>query len=102
MGVVTASFEEFVTAVRKNAVKQIAGSDAFVSLVPEGEPDIKFAVELGLAIWFDKPIIAVAFPGREIPPGLRRIAHKVVECDLDTEAGVEQMRVALKEMMRDA
>jgi len=84
--------------VRRGAVEKIAGSDAFISLVPEGEVDIKFAVELGLAIMFDKPIIAVAMPGRTVPPGLARIAHRIVECDLDTEEGQQKFRAAIREV----
>jgi hypothetical protein len=47
------------------------------------------AVELGFAILLDKPVIALARRGRGVPPGLRRIAHAVIEMDhdLDVEAG---------------
>jgi hypothetical protein len=93
------AFQEFVDAVRVGAVDKIAGSAAFVSLVPEGEVDIKFAVELGLAIWYGKPIVAVVMPGREIPSGLRRVAHRVVECDIDTQAGQEKFHEALAEVL---
>lgn len=56
---------------------------------PKGETDIKFAVELGLSIMLDKPVVLLAAPGVTIPPGLRRIAHAVIELrqDIDTEAG---------------
>lgn len=74
---------------------------AFVmSLVPGGEPDIKFAVELGLAILANKPIVAVAMAGRTIPPGLERVAHSVIklERDFDTEAGADEFRAAYEEV----
>ena len=67
----------------------MVGSSAFMmSLVPKGDVDIQFAVELGLGIMLDKPIIAVAMNGTPVPPGLRRVAHAVIEVgDVDTEAG---------------
>lgn len=57
----------------------IEGSRLTVSLVPQGPADIKFAVELGLSIMLDKPIIAVVEPGQEIPGKLRAVADRIVE-----------------------
>jgi hypothetical protein len=79
----------------------MAESAFVMSLVPGGEPDLKFAVELGLAIMLDKPVIAVAFAGLDVPPGLRRVAHAVIELehDLDTEAGQQELHRKLGQAM---
>lgn len=62
-------------------VPMIDRSAASVSLVPSGEADIKFAVELGLSIMLDKPIILAVIPGRSVPEHLARVADEIVEVD---------------------
>ena len=68
--------------VRQDLVPKLQDSAATVSIVPGGEPDVKFAVELGMSIMLDKPIILVA-DGRPIPAKLRAIASAIVEGDFD-------------------
>lgn len=82
-------WDRWVRHVREDTVKKMADSAFVMSLVPDGEPDIKFAVELGLSIMLDKPIVAIALQGRGVPDGLRRVAHAVIDLngDIDTEAG---------------
>lgn len=82
------SWDKFVAHVRGEVVDMVDSASFFMSLVPDGEVDVKFAVELGLGIMYDKPIVAVAMNGVKVPPGLRRVAHAVIEIDdVDTEAG---------------
>lgn len=82
------SWDRFVRHCQEELVAQVDESAFMMSLVPSGEVDIKFAVELGLGIMMNKPIVAVAISGEPVPEGLRRIAHAVIEVgDIDTEAG---------------
>jgi len=60
----------------------VTDSALTVSLVPRGETDIKFAVELGLSIMFDKPILLVVSPGTRLPAQLVRVATEIVEVDM--------------------
>lgn len=92
-------WDEFVKHFRRDALEKIAGSAAFVSLLPSGEVDVKFAVELGTAIMLDKPILAVAQPGAHVPAKLRAIADRVLVADLDTEDGGRQVGEALEAML---
>ena len=80
-------WDRFVEHVRRDALAKITDSAFVMSLVPAAEPDVKFAVELGLAIMLDKPILAIAMPGRPVPRRLRLVADRIVEADLDTEQG---------------
>src|SRR3990172_179107 len=89
-------FDEFVDHFRRDAVEKIAGSAAFVSLVPKGRPDIKFATELGMAIMLDKPILAIVPSGVEIPAALRKLSRSVVVADIDTEDGREVVAAGIK------
>lgn len=71
-------FVEWAERTRAHLVPLVADADATVSLVPQGPADIKFAVELGLSIMLNKPIIAVVRPGQEVPPRLRLVCDAVV------------------------
>jgi hypothetical protein len=95
------SWDDFVSHVRRDAVEKIAGSAVFVSLAPEGEPDIKFAVELGIAIMLDKPILVVRIPGRPVPEHLRRVADEIVDADVDLEEGRDRLQQAIVRMLEE-
>jgi hypothetical protein len=91
-------WDEFVRHVRTETVQGMMESAFVMSLVPEDKPDIKFAVELGLAIMLDKPIVAVTMPGRKVPPGLRKVATAVICADLDTEEGRRRAAAEFKKI----
>lgn len=82
-------WQRFVKNAREDAARKISDSAFVISLFSGGEPDIKFAVELGLSIMYDKPIALVAQKGAEIPGKLRQVADEIIELehDEDTEAG---------------
>lgn len=52
-----------------------------VSIVPDeaNVGSIKFAVELGLSIMLDKPIVLAVQPGQRVPEHLTRVADDIVE-----------------------
>jgi hypothetical protein len=83
-------WDRFVAWQQEHTVKKMAASRLAMTLVPRGDTDVKFAVELGLAIMMGKPIIALALPGATVPYGLRKVADEIIVADLDTEAGREQ------------
>lgn len=60
-------WDEFVARTRSELVGKIADSAMVMSLVP-GQPDVKFAVELGFSIMLGKQIIAVTTGGGAGPP----------------------------------
>jgi nucleoside 2-deoxyribosyltransferase len=93
-------WEDFVKFHRENTVKAMEQSAYVISLVPDaGQVDVKFAVELGLAIMLDKPIVAVVQPGVKLPERLRQIADAVIVTDLDTEDGRAQAAREISELM---
>lgn len=57
---------------------KIGGSAVTLSVVPDGEGDAKYWVELGASIMLDKPMIVVAFDRRSIPRKLRLVADEIV------------------------
>jgi hypothetical protein len=60
-------------------VPMLRDSAATVSIVPAGETDVKFAVELGFSIMLGKPIILAVTPGMQVPDKLLAVADAVVE-----------------------
>jgi nucleoside 2-deoxyribosyltransferase len=95
-------WERFASYQREHTVKAMEESAYVMSLVPgRDKVDVKFAVELGLAIMLDKPIIAMVQPGVNVPPGLRKVATAVIVADLDTEKGKEHATRMLKLAMKD-
>jgi len=72
-------FKEWAEHQRVNVMPMMQDSALVVSLVPTGDADIKFAVELGLAIMLDKPLICVISPGQIIAGKLRMVADEIVE-----------------------
>jgi hypothetical protein len=89
-------WDEF--AARARATFRMMDRSAMVmTLVPSGEPDVKFCVELGMAIMLGKPIVAVAASLADVPTRLRRAADAVIICyDPDTPVGREYMTARLR------
>ena len=97
-------FDEFVARARRELVPKIEGSQIFVSITPplkqpKEKVDIKFALELGLAIMYDKPICAVILPGTSIPEKLAKVVDKFVEMDFNDPTQRDRLTDALNEML---
>lgn len=84
-------------------VPMMRGSAVTISLAPKGDAtDIKFALELGLSIMMDKPIIVVVFPDTTAPAKLLQFADRVVEGSYDDTVLHQRMAVALRQVLREA
>jgi nucleoside 2-deoxyribosyltransferase len=91
-------WDRFVEHTRRHTIEGMTKSAFVMSLVPSKDRlDVKFAVELGLAVMLDKPILAVVMPGAEVPARLRQVADRIVEADLDTEDGMAAVAAAIRE-----
>jgi nucleoside 2-deoxyribosyltransferase len=73
----------FLARAARDLPRLMGDSAVLVSLLPTGETDPKFAVELGYMILMDKPIVAVVRPGAKVPPKLAMIADHIVEWNDD-------------------
>ena len=63
--------------------------------------DVQFAVQLGVMIMLDKPILVVKEPGQEVSKKLLGVADLVVEADLTSDEGQAKIRAATEQMMAD-
>lgn len=94
-----AGWDDFVEHVRRDTLQKMSDSAFVASFVPRGdEVDVKFAVELGLSIMLDKPVLAIVLPGAKVPERLRRAADEIVEADVDLEEGRRAIMEAMERM----
>jgi hypothetical protein len=70
----------WIEHVLTDMLPKMEDSAIVCSIMPSGEGDVKFWVELGASIMLDKPIVIVAFENRDVPAKLRRVADEVVIC----------------------
>ena len=92
-----AEWDEIVQHARTETYEMISKSAMVISMVT-GKTDVKFALELGLAIMLDKPILAVTVGGAPVPAKLRLAADEVIEltADPDTGEGAAQAAAAIE------
>lgn len=75
-------------AVERELIPHLRDSAVVASLVPRGPTDVKYAVELGLSIMMDKPIIALVRPGVRIPEKLAKVVDRFIEIGSLDEPGL--------------
>lgn len=85
-----------MTGTFDDIVAQVEQSACTVSLVPSGGVDAKFAVELGVSVMLDKPIILIVVPGQRVPSRLARLADDIVEWDADGDATSRRLFEAVR------
>ena len=93
---------EFRQVVSEGLVPRLEDSTVSVVIAPyttdeNHQYDIKFAVELGLMILMDKPILTVQHPGTTVSKKLELVSDKIVHADIGTPEG----HALLEEAMRD-
>jgi hypothetical protein len=87
--------------VRDDLVPKLASSAVMMTLVPDGDADVKIAVELGFSILLDKPIIAVVQPGTRVPDHLVRVADAIIEYAPDDPQFGERISSAIRKLCGD-
>lgn len=95
---ISPEWKAYVTHVRTTLVPMIEDSAMSISIVPKDPEsvDVKFAVELGLCIMLDKPIILAVREGTVLSDHLRRVADEIVEGNPDDPAVQEAFMAAIR------
>jgi hypothetical protein len=92
-------WQRYEKHVRENVVPMIRDTSIFVSITPgDGKPDVKFAVELGFGIMYDKPIVLAVPPGTKLPNKLVKVADRIVELDPNDKDTHDRLVEVLLEM----
>lgn len=86
--------------VLEELVPKLQSSMLTVSIVPNGPADVKFAVELGMSIMLDKPIVLAIKPGVHVPEKLVQIADELVEIDLSDETTTRKTSKRVSEAIK--
>lgn len=87
-------WQRFENEVREQVVDKMAESALVTTLNPgDRGPDVKLAVEVGMTILLDKPMLLIAKEGDPIPETLERVAYAVIRFsgDLDSEEGKQEL-----------
>ena len=72
-------WKAYVTHIRQEVAPKVQDSAMTISIVPKPEDvDVKFAVELGMSIMFDKPLIMCVPHDSALPEHLLRVADHIV------------------------
>jgi hypothetical protein len=94
-------FRAWTKRVRTELIPMIEESDMTVSFCPVAESvDLKFAVELGLSIMLDKPIIVAVPPGVTVPERLVRVADEIVELTAMDAGTAQRINEAVDRVQR--
>lgn len=97
-------YQSWEKHIRESVVPVLRESAVTITLIPRGQTDVKFAVELGLSIMMDIPVIALVQPGMSIPGGLAAVAAEIVEVDIakDPEGAQRSISEAFARVMHTA
>ena len=77
---------EFLDDWRERVLPNIAQSAAVLVIAPEDKhADLKIAIEVGMAILLEKPLIVFKPKDRDAAPRLLTIADLVIEGDIKTD-----------------
>jgi hypothetical protein len=94
-------FKAFAKSVKANMVPAMRDSSYVITIAPNGsDADIKIAVEIGMAILLNKPLVVLKIPGRVVAEKLLRIADHVIEGEMDTDAGREAVLAQMNQVLR--
>lgn len=94
-GGVLMAWDDVFLEIAKRNLGPVASSDVFLVLFNDrlAEEPIPL-IQIGLAIYLDKPIGVLLPHGRAIPENLRRLARAVIEYDPESGPTKEQVTLA--------
>ena len=89
---------ELFADAKENIVPQMMRS-AFVIGAMSEEPDLALALQIGLSLMLDKPLVLLAPPGLWLAPRLRALADTVVVGDLKEPGVRERLMTAIQKII---
>lgn len=87
-------------SVREDMLPLLRQSAVSATLITGSDPDVKLAVELGMSILLDKPIIVLVTTGATVPEHLVRCADEIIEVDLAAPMATQRALAAAFERLQ--
>lgn len=97
----TELIDQFLDHARKSGMIDALRSAAFTIAIDADRPDLRMALQIGVALLWEKPLLLVLRPGQKIPQRLRDLADEVVELpseDLNDPLTQAKMTAAIVRM----
>lgn len=92
------ALERFLDRAEQEMFPKVKSSCMVIMTPWDKEPDAKVCLELGAAIFFNKPLLVIVNRDDRVPLALRTIATKIVEIDAMDDAAKCAISAAMKEM----
>lgn len=93
-------FQDYAAYVLNERMPHMKAAAVVMVIAPNCvDLDVKIAVEIGLGIILDKPLILIAPHGRHIADRLLRIADHVIPGDPSTEEGRNEINRTLDQLL---
>lgn len=73
--------EQFLDHARKSGMVDALYSSAFVLAIDIDRPDLPMALQIGVALLYEKPLLIVLRPGQYCPERVRYLADEVVQLE---------------------
>lgn len=94
--------EEIVEYITKSC-KGVKESSHFLSLFTDNyEKEPYCIIQMGYAVLLDKPIYLIVQEGRKIPENLKRLAKKIVYCDISDKASISKAAEQISQAIKDS
>ena len=90
--------KEWLESAGRDMLPKMKESALCISIY-SGKVDAKFAMELGAALLYDKPIILMVTKDAQLPPRLEKIADAIVRGDIGDEATKDRLQAAIKKVL---
>jgi hypothetical protein len=90
-------------ADQQGGLDELLASAMVMSIVPADgrKVDLRFLLQLGAAMYYDKPLILVAVKGAKLPPRMYAFADEVVQIDgLADAASKDALQAAIQRVMK--
>lgn len=94
----SSEFKAFAARWGRDVYPMLARSGVSITIQGSSpsEVDIQQALEIGMTLLLDKPLIVICPAGRTVPDQLRRVASAVIEGDLKDPAFQDRLAEVIK------
>lgn len=102
MGIEATSWDRHLVTLEAEAKRVLLpamrNAEVIIVICPPEKPDVKVAVELGLAIYLDKLILVLVPPNRRPSDHLVRVADRILGVPEDAHEWPELVEAVVEEM----